>query len=115
MTTAVVMLAACTALAGCEKYPPAEQVAACAGARLGAKTGSVSVERRPESALTGDEFAIAYKKHGSPDRVIVIYNRTNGPVTTYQDISYGNHAEIKGAADAVRICSLSAGDDERSR
>jgi hypothetical protein len=101
---------ACAALIGCEKYPPAESVGACAAARFGEKTGSFSVERRSSSALFGEESAIIYQKSGSPDRAIVIYNRSNGPVTTFQDISYGNHAEIKGAVEAIEYCAQSAGD-----
>jgi hypothetical protein len=106
----VFVLVACAAFAGCESYPPAEQVTACAAARFGAKTGGFSVERGSASAFSGAEHAITYQKYGSTDYAIVIYNRTNGPVTTYQDISYGNHAEITGAVDAIRYCALSVGD-----
>ena len=95
------------AFAGCEGYPPAEQVTACAAARFGVKTGSFSVEQRSLSALSGAQHAITYQKYESTDRAVVIYNRTHGPITTFQEISYGNHAKIIGAVDAIKYCSLS--------
>ena len=100
-------LLACLAFAGCEKYPTVESVATCAAARFGVKRGDFTVAKRSRSMLYGTEYAITYRKFESPDRGIVIYNRVHGPVTSYQDISYGNHAEIKGAVEAIEYCASS--------
>ena len=40
-----------------------------------------------------------------PDRAVVIYFQRRGPVTTQVEISYGNHAEIAGAVDAIKFCA----------
>jgi hypothetical protein len=48
---------------------------------------------------------ITYQKAGSPDRAIVVYYPSRGPVTTQVEISYGNHAEIGGAVDAIKYCA----------
>jgi hypothetical protein len=93
------------ALAGCEAYPPAEEVAACATARFGSEHGSFSVTQRPGSLFSATEYNIIYQKDGSPDRALVVYYRGNGPVTTQQEISYGNHAEIAGAVEAIKYCA----------
>ena len=92
-------------LAGCENYPPAEEVAACATARFGTEHGSFSVTQRPGSLFSATEYSIIYEKGGSPDRALVVYYRGNGPVTTQQEISYGNHAQISGAVDAIKYCA----------
>ena len=76
-------------LAGCDNYPPAEDVAACAAASL----------------FSATEYTITYQKAGSPDRALVIHYRRKGPVTTQVDISYGNHAEIAGAVEAIKYCA----------
>jgi hypothetical protein len=83
-------------------------VAACAAARFG--IGSFTITQRSRSILYGVEYSITYQKLGSTDRGIVIYNRLQGPVTSYQEISYGNHAEIKGAVEAIEYCASSARD-----
>jgi hypothetical protein len=92
-------------LAGCESYPPAEDVAACAATRFGTEHGSFSVTQRSGSMFSATEYAIAYQKAGSPDRAVVIYYQGKGPVTTQVEISYGNHAEIAGAVDAIKYCA----------
>ena len=92
-------------LAGCESYPPAEEVAACASARFGTEHGSFSVTQQPGSLFSATEYRIIYQKDGSPDRAVVVYYRRNGPVTTQQEISYGNHAEIAGAVEAIKYCA----------
>lgn len=92
-------------LAGCERYPPADVVASCAALRFGTQHGSFSVMERAGSVLSSTEYVITYQKAGSPDRAIVVYNPRRGPVTTQVEISYGNHAEIAGAADAIKYCS----------
>ena len=101
------MLAACLSialLAGCERYPPAEDVASCA-ARFGTQHGSFSVVERPDSMSSAREYTITYQKAGSPDFAVVVYHRRRGPVTTQVEISYGNHAEIAGAVDAIKYCA----------
>jgi hypothetical protein len=95
------------ACAGCEKYPTAESVATCAAARFGVKRGDFTVAKRSRSMLYGTEYAITYRKFASTDRGMVIYNRVHGAVTSYQEISYGNHAEIKGAVEAIEYCASS--------
>jgi hypothetical protein len=92
-------------LAGCESYPPAEDVAACAKARFGTEHGSFNVTQRPGSLFSATEYTITYQKAGSPDRAIVIYYQRKGPVTTQVEISYGNHAEIAGAVEAIKYCA----------
>lgn len=104
-----VALVAGVAVGGCETYPSAEQVAACAAARFGTRSGSFSVAERPGSILLGRQFSITYQKEGSPDRAIVTYDRSHGPTATFQDISYGNHAEIKGAVEAIEYCAHPTG------
>jgi len=99
----------CMAVAGCTSYPPADQVAACAAVRFGSKTGRFSVVQRSWSLVSGTEHAITYQMHNSSDRAVVTYNRTNGPVAAYQDISYGNHAEITGAIEAIEFCARLTG------
>ena len=101
----VIVIVAGMALGSCEKYPAAEDVASCAAARFGTRTGSFSVVEQPGSMLFGRQFSITYQKHESPDRAIITYDRRHGPVSTFQDISYGNHAEIKGAVDAIEYCA----------
>jgi hypothetical protein len=98
------------ALAGCARYPSAERVAACAAQRFGAKHGTFTIAERSRSMLYGAQYAITYQKSGSSDHAIVIYNRVHGPITSYQEISYGNHAEIKGAVEAIEYCASSAGE-----
>jgi hypothetical protein len=93
------------ALAGCASYPPVEEVAACATARFGTEHGSFNVTQRPGSVFSASEYSIIYQKDGSPDRALVVYYRRNGPVTTQQEISYGNHAEIAGAVEAMKYCA----------
>jgi hypothetical protein len=92
-------------LAGCERYPPAEDVAACAAARFGTEHGSFNVTQGPGSLFSATEYTITYQKAGNPDRALVIYYRRNGPVTTQVEISYGNHAEIAGAVEAIKLCA----------
>jgi hypothetical protein len=92
-------------LAGCESYPPAEDVAACAKARFGTEHGSFNVTQRSGSLFSATEYTITYQKAGSQDRAVVIYYRRKGPVTTQVDISYGNHAEIAGAVEAIKYCA----------
>jgi hypothetical protein len=92
-------------LAGCESYPPAEDVAVCAKARFGTEHGSFNVTQGPGSLFSATEYTITYQKAGSPDRAIVVYYRRNGPVTTQAEISYGNHAEIAGAVEAIKLCA----------
>jgi len=105
----IALLGALT-LVGCAKYSTPEKVAACAAARFGMKNGTFTVARRSRSMLYGNEYAITYQKSGSADRGVVFYNRVHGPVSSYQEISYGNHAEIKGAVEAIEYCASSAGD-----
>ena len=92
-------------LAGCESYPPAEDVAACAAARFGTEHGSFKVTQAPSSMLFPTEHTITYQKAGSPDRAVVVYYQRKGPVTTQVEISYGNHAEIAGAVEAIKYCA----------
>ena len=92
-------------LAGCETYPPAEDVAACAAGRFGTERGTFSVHKLPGSSFFGTDYAIIYAKREAPDRASVIYNRARGPTTTDQTISFGNHAEIQGAVQAIRDCA----------
>ena len=92
-------------LVGCESYPTAGEVAACAAARLGTEHGSFSVTQRPGSNFFATEYTITYQKEGSPDRAVVVYYQRKGPVTTQVEISYGNHAEIAGAVDAIKFCA----------
>jgi hypothetical protein len=92
-------------LAGCDSYPPAEEVAACAAARFGTGHGSFSVTQQPGSLFSAPEFRIAYQKAEAPDRAVVVYYQRKGPVTTQVEISYGNHAEIAGAVDAIKYCA----------
>jgi hypothetical protein len=92
-------------LAGCESYPPAEDVAACAKARFGTEHGSFNVTQGSGSLFSATEYTITYQKAGSQDRAVVIYYRRKGPVTTQVDISYGNHAEIAGAVEAIKYCA----------
>jgi hypothetical protein len=98
-------LVASVLLAGCETYPPAEAVAACAAARFGTENGTFRVHKLSGSSLFSTEYAIIYARRQPPDRASVIYNRARGPVTTDQVISFGNHAEIKGAVEAIRDCA----------
>jgi len=65
-------------LAGCENYPPAEDVAACAEARFGTERGSFSVTQRPGSLFSATEYTITYQKAGSPDRAVVVYYQRKG-------------------------------------
>lgn len=104
----VLLLVAALTLAGCARYPTADEVATCAGARFGVKYGTFTTTLRSRSMLYGAEYAITYRKSGSTDHGIVIYDRVRGPVTTYQEISYGNHAEIKGAIEAIEFCASMA-------
>jgi hypothetical protein len=102
------IVAACvgvTLLAGCESYPAADDVAACAAARFGTEQGSFNVTKGPGSLFSPIEYTITYQKAGSADRAVVIYCQRKGPVTTQVEISYGNHAEIAGAADAIKFCA----------
>jgi dihydroxy-acid dehydratase len=48
--------------AGCESYPPAEEVAACATARFGTEHGSFSATQRPGSLFSATEYSIVYQK-----------------------------------------------------
>ena len=105
----IALLGALT-LAGCAKYSTPDKVAACAAARFGVKYGTFTVALRSKSMFYGSEYAITYQKSGSADRGVVVYNRVHGPVSSYQEISYGNHAEIKGAVEAIEYCASSAGD-----
>jgi hypothetical protein len=100
-------LFAALAFTGCARYPTPEKVAACAAARFGVKNGHFTVMQRSRSMLYGPEYSIMYEKFGSTDRGIVIYNQVHGPITSYQEISYGNHAEIKGAVEAIEYCASS--------
>jgi len=106
----VLPLLAVLALAGCARYPTAEKVADCAANRFGAKKGTFTIAQRSRSILYGAEYAITYQKSGSTDRGIVIYNRVQGPISSHQEISYGNHAEIKGAVEAIEYCASLAAD-----
>ncbi len=92
-------------LTGCERYPPAEEVAACAKGRFGTEHGSFNVTQRPGSLFSATEYTITYQKADSPDRAVVVYYQGKGPVTTQVEISYGNHAEIAGAVDAIKYCA----------
>jgi hypothetical protein len=92
-------------LVGCESYPAAEDVATCAATRFGTEHGSFNVTQRPGSMFSATEYTITYQKAGSPDRAVVVYTKRRGPVTTQVEISYGNHAEIADAVDAIRYCS----------
>jgi hypothetical protein len=92
-------------LAGCDSYPPAEDEAACAAARFGTEHGSFNVTQGLGSLFSATEYTITYQKAGSPDRALVIHYRRKGPVTTQVDISYGNHAEIAGAVEAIKYCA----------
>jgi len=103
------VLVATLVLGGCETYPPAEEVAACAAARFGTEHGTFSVRKLSGSSFLGAEYAIIYAKREAPDRASVIYNRTRGPVTTDQVITFGNHAEIKGAVEAISDCAQPEG------
>ena len=98
------------ALAGCARYPTAEKVADCAANRFGAKKGTFTIAQRSRSILYGAEYAVTYQKSESTDRGIVIYNRVQGPISSHQEISYGNHAEIKGAVEAIEYCISFAAD-----
>ena len=98
------------ALAGCARYPTAEKVAECAANRFGAKNGTFTITQRSRSLMYGAEYAITYQKSGSTDRVVVIYNRVQGAISSHQEISYGNHAEIKGAVEAIEYCVAFAAD-----
>jgi hypothetical protein len=106
----ILPLLAVLALAGCARYPTAEKVAACAANRLAAKNGTFTVAQRSRSILYGDESTITYQKSGSSDRGTVIYNRVLGPISSHQEISYGNHAEIQGAVEAIEYCASFAAD-----
>jgi hypothetical protein len=93
-------------LAGCIAYPPAEEVAACAASRLGTERGTFTVtDLTSSSLLSARQSAITYRKNGSPDRATVIFNRRSGPTAVQQEVSYGNHAEIKRAVEAIRVCA----------
>jgi hypothetical protein len=92
-------------LAGCESYPTAEDVAACAAARFGTEHGSFNATQGPGSMFSATDFRITYQKAGSPDRAVVVYYKRKGPVTTQVEISYGDHAEIAGAVDAIKYCA----------
>jgi hypothetical protein len=92
-------------LGGCSTYPPAEEVVACAASRFGSDRGIFSVKEVASSLLSGQKFAITYQKSGSPDRAIFIYDRTTGPISVQQEITYGNRVEITDAVDALRICA----------
>ena len=98
---------ACLAFAGCDRYPTPDKVAACAAARFGVKDGTFTVTQQSSSLLFGAQYAITYQKFASTDRGVVVYNRVHGPVTSLQEISYGNHAEIKGAVEAIEYCASS--------
>jgi len=106
----VLPLLAVLALAGCARYPTAEKVADCAANRFGAKKGTFTIAQRSRSILYGAEYAVTYQKSESTDRGIVIYNRVQGPISSHQEISYGNHAEIKGAVEAIEYCASLAAD-----
>ena len=113
MSSSAVMIArglsiaiAGVALAGCETYPPAEEVVACAAARFESKQGTFSVLKASSSRFSSAEYTILYQKNGSPDRAAMIYRQGHGLVTTQVEISYGNHAEIASAVDAIRSCAL---------
>jgi hypothetical protein len=92
-------------LAGCDHYPPAEDVASCAAARFGTQHGAFNIAERTGSMFSAREYTITYRKAGSPDFGVVVYYRRRGPVTTQVEISYGNHAEIAGAVDAIKYCA----------
>lgn len=96
---------AVAAIAGCGNYPSAEEVAACAAARFGTEHGSFTVTQRPGSMISATEYTIVYQKADSPDRAVMVYYQRKGPVTTQVEISYGNHAEIAGAVDAIKYCA----------
>jgi len=101
----VILASAVALLAGCESYPPAHEVATCAAARIGTEHGSFKVTERPGSMFSTTEYTITYQKAGGPDRAVVVYYQRKGPVTTQVEISYGNHAEIAGAVDAIKYCA----------
>jgi hypothetical protein len=94
-----------TVLTGCERYPPAEDVASCAADRFGTQHGVFNVTEQPRSMVSARKYMITYQKAGSPDRATVVYYPGTGPVTTQVEISYGNHAEIAGAVDAIKYCA----------
>jgi hypothetical protein len=94
------VLAVAAILGGCDVYPPASEVAACAAARFGTERGAFSTSRR-----SADEEVVVYAKRDSPDRAIVVYRRDRGAVNSHQNISFGNHAEIQGAIEAIRYCA----------
>ena len=60
---------------------------------------------RPGSMFSTTEYTITYQKAGGPDRAVVVYYQRKGPVTTQVEFSYGNHAEIAGAVDAIKYCA----------
>ena len=92
-------------LLGCDTYPAAKDVVSCAAARFPAEQGTFNAEERRGSWWSPTEYTIAYQKHGSSDRAIVVYNRRNGPISVHPEITYGNHAEIAGAVRAIELCA----------
>jgi len=94
-----------TVLTGCERYPPAEDVASCAAHRFGTQHGAFNVTEQPRLMFSVRKYMITYQKAGSPDRATVVCYPGTGPVTTQVEISYGNHAEIAGAVDAIKYCA----------
>ncbi len=76
-----------------------------ATARLATRQGAFTVQKGSNSLLFATEDSIIYRKDGSPDRAVVIYSTRSGPITTQVQISYGNHAEIAGAVDAITFCA----------
>jgi hypothetical protein len=92
---------------GCEDHPPAEKVTACAAQRIGSEFGTFSWK-----ALSGSQELITYQQRGGPDRAVITYDRRHGPVTVHQEISFGNHAEIKSAVEAVRYCTWAAAKEQ---
>jgi hypothetical protein len=92
-------------LAGCDSYPAAEDVATCAVARFGTEHGSFNLTHQTGSVFSATAYTITYQKAGSPDRAVIVYYQRKGPVTTQVEISYGNHAEIAGAVDAIKYCA----------
>jgi hypothetical protein len=95
---------AALALAACERYPPADDVAACAAKRLGTQKGVFSVATRSVSMLSSPEYAITYESKDTADRAVLIYSRTSGPISAEQQITYGNRKEITDVIDALRFC-----------
>lgn len=99
-TSTILLLLAATQLVGCGAYPSADAVAQCAASRFGVEKGTFTTGKR------GSQDTITYQKTSSPDHATVAYDRSHGPVDTYWDISFGNHAEIEGAVEAIRYCAV---------